>query len=365
MKTYLFITDTNYAKGKLTGGHRRLLELIRSVEEDNKVIIVSRSIPQLDDIKDKGNITFHYISDKKLPILPHHISSFLKLACTLRQLRISHYDYAIAFNPMFTLAYRLAGYNRIISLFREDLIGYMKSINASKLKIRYFARVEKEAVKISDKIIVQCQNDYFNLTKRNPECKNKTFIQTNNANASWMQVEEVKHEFIKDEMIRILFVGGFSNPRKGHGILIPAVARLINDGLKIKLLVAGDGAELGYYKELYKEYQDIEFLGRVNINDYLKISDFEIVPSLIDSCPNTVLEGLNAGLAVYGTNSGGIPDLLQHKEFLFEANEDAIYCFLREVIETRRFEKDVILQKKLKDKLTFDWGKSIISIIEK
>ena len=101
-----------------------------------------------------------------------------------------------------------------------------------------------------------------------------------------------------------------------------------------------------------------------DISEYFSKCDFEIVPSLIDSCPNTILEGLNSGIAVYGSNTGGIPDLLE-EEYLFEPSSDAIYEFIKNLIQTKRYRSDSEKQIALKDRLTFDWGSRIVNIIKK
>jgi len=365
-KTYLFITDTDYMNGKLTGAHRRFLELVHGISKNDNVILVSYEIPQLDDI----SVTQYLLENTVRKTIPHHINSLINKCKKLLEIKNDiKYDYAISFGINTSICYKLCGYKNVISLFREDAIEYQQAIGASSIKIFYFMLQEICAVRMSNKIIVQCENDRKRLILRNKKfCKNvdkKVFVQINNANASWMQPYTREQVEKSDEKIKILFVGDFSNERKGHGILLPAVEKLIHDGYDIYLMIAGDGSELDKYKELYGKYKEIEFLGRVkDMGRYLSIADFEIVPSLIDSCPNTVLEALNAGVAVYGANTGGIPDLLQEKKYLFESNSHSIYCFLKEIIETRRYIDDAVNQSKQRKWLQFDWSQRIKDIIE-
>lgn len=364
--TFLFVTDTYYKEGKLTGAHKRFLELVRGISKIANVILITRDIPQLKDIEAER----YLIGEKRRRIIPAHINGMMDLAHTLIKIKNKlSYDYAISFGPTNTICLKWCGYKHIISLFREDLIGYQEVLNASKIKLRYSQWIEKTALLGSDKVLVQCKNDRNNLIMRNmkydSKIDKKVFIQVNNANASWMHTDCIEHNEILDGKIRILFIGDFSDKRKGHNVVLPAIARLLDDGYKIEFLVAGDGKELDQYKNLYKKYDEIKFMGRVeNISYYLSISDFEVVPSLIDSCPNTVLEGLNAGIAVYGANTGGIPDLLSEDRFLFEPNSDSIYSFLKNVIENSCYIEDAASQKAAKDRLTFDWVLAVKKIIE-
>lgn len=365
-KTYLFASYTKFASRKLTGAHRRFLELIKSVAQDAQVLFVGYDVPQLKDVE---NVTFFTVSEKERKGLPKHLAGAADVLEGLKKYRRElSCDYAVSFSPVISMCYWMTGIKHIVSLFREDLIGYQRALQVSGLKLGYFQLQERLAVKASEKIIVQCENDRKNLIQRNqqfcPGLAEKVHIQINNANASWMNCESVSREQ-ENDVPRILFIGNFSDRRKGHFLLLPAAARLLDEGFQFELLLAGDGAELENCRQRYSGYPGIHFLGRVqNMGQYLKQSDFEMVPSLIDSCPNTVLEGLNAGIAVYGTNTGGIPDLLGDSAYLFEADEESIYLFMKNALENKRYINDAESQRKRKAELTFDWGKAIQRIIE-
>lgn len=366
-KTYLFITDTFYNSTNLTGAHCRFLELVREVSKTCNIILVSRDIPQLNDL-----IAVRYkIGEKKRKYIPYHINGMLDICKTLKRIKKKiQYDYAISFSVNSSYYYKICGYKNVISIFRDDFIGYKEVLNTSKTKLLYSKWIEKKAVSASDKIIVQCKSDRNNIIKRNRKyCKDiekKVFIQINNANASWMNENIEEKEEKSNKKITGLFIGDFSNKRKGHEILLPAFARLIDNGIKAELIVAGNGKDLDKYRDKYINYTDIKFLGRVsNISHYLSISNYEIVPSLIDSCPNTVLEGLNAGIAVYGSNTGGIPDLLLNEKYLFNPTEESVYKFLENIIQNKKYIQDTIDQRKIREKLTFNWGQKIKEIIER
>lgn len=365
MKTYLFITDTDFKDSKLTGAHKRYLELLRGVSKNNKIILVSSENPQ---IKDLANIIFYEIKKSKLK-LPSHVCGMIELCSVLRKIKSKiQYDYAISFSASNTICYWACGFNNITTLLREDIIEYQKVLKASSVRLKYFVFQEHLAVIASKKIIVQCKNDKNNLIVRNEKyCKNikdKVFLQINNVNASWIK-SEYREQYNTDNRIKILFVGEFSDDRKGHSILIPAVAKLMEEMENFILYVAGDGVQLEKYKNNFAEYHGIVFLGRVNnLQEYYSMCDFEVVPSLIDSCPNTVLEGLNAGIAVYGSNRGGIPDLLLEEKYLFEPNVDSLYLFLKEIIKNKRYRNDAIDQIKRKKELSFNWCDKIQNIIE-
>ncbi|MBQ8985568.1 glycosyltransferase [Candidatus Saccharibacteria bacterium] len=362
-KTFVFITNTDYVKGNLTGGHRRFLELVNGLSIENEVILISKKIPGLK----KDNMKFIEIKENKHRFLPAHIYKILTIYKVLRRERKNiQYDYAISFGPVDTISYKISGYNNIVMLLREDFVGYRKVVGMSAVKMEYFKLLERYAVKNSQKIIVQCEDDKEALIKRLGEkVRQKIYIQPNNINASWISESKIERKKRDDGVVRIAFIGNFSDNRKGHSLLLPAVAKIIDEGYNIELYVVGDGRQLEKYRDEYGNYQRMKFLGRVkNVGEILSKSDFVVVPSLMDSCPNTVLEGINIGVPVYGTDIGGIKEILQDKNYLFEPDVDSIYTFIKKKIDIGDYASDGIKQKVIKRRLTFDWSDKIQNIID-
>ena len=164
MKTYLFASYTDFSSGKLTGAHRRLLELMNYVARTEKVIFLGLTSAQ--EVVRNERIAFYSIDAALQKKLPSHVAGAVAIYNTLRKLRgLIAYDYAVSFNPAITVAYDFAKAHNIISLFREDLIGYQRALNASKLKILYFQLQETLAVRASEKIIIQCKHDREHLIK--------------------------------------------------------------------------------------------------------------------------------------------------------------------------------------------------------
>lgn len=360
-KRYLFASAADLGSDRLTGAHRRFLELLYSVAERHPVVFAG--IPT-QRIEEYPNITRYPISLPSGGKLPHHVAGFLAIYRVLRrQKREMNCDYAISFSPVTTICYRLAGIRHIVTLLREDLIGYQKALCAPRWKLAYWGMVERLAVKASEKIIVQCQSDRENLLLRNKgfdrNLEDKIHIQLNNANASWM-TKGTKPNSSHREAPVFLFAGNFSDPRKGHSLLLPAAMKLLEEGYAFTLLCAGDGRELDHWQQRCRKHPAIRFLGHVSdLGACFAQADALLVPSLIDSCPNVILEGLQAGVAVYGSQTGGIVDLLQQKEYLFPVEETGITAFLRNVLETGRWRTDAVAQRQRKEALCFDWAQKI------
>ena len=113
---------------------------------------------------------------------------------------------------------------------------------------------------------------------------------------------------IKDEVLRILFTGGFGF-RKGAEYILRALCKLDEMNVSYEMTVVGDysGAI-----PLIKQYKP-KFLNLVNtvpqdeLKSYLANSDVYLFPSLCEGCASSGMEALAAGLPVIATIESGLP----------------------------------------------------------
>lgn len=121
------------------------------------------------------------------------------------------------------------------------------------------------------------------------------------------------------ETVRIGIVGRLAS-WKGQHVFLQAAAKLLKAGHKVKFVIVGAPifGEHDYEKELRELVrtmditEQVEFLGfRSNIPEVLGNLDILVHASTsADPCPNTILEGMAAGLPVVGSNGGGVPELI-------------------------------------------------------
>lgn len=113
----------------------------------------------------------------------------------------------------------------------------------------------------------------------------------------------------------IICVGNF-HLSKGHRYLLEAFEAVYQKNKKVKLLLAGDGAEKENLKKQIKKYrskENIIFLGkRTDIPKLLKISDIFVLPTLGEGMSNAILEAMATGLPAIVT------DIPQNKEVIEE-----------------------------------------------
>ena len=145
-----------------------------------------------------------------------------------------------------------------------------------------------------------------------------------------------------------LFLGRIGE-RKGAYDLIETVKNIKNEGIKIKILMAGDG-EIQKAKDIIKKENiedSIEILGWIDNKqkeEYLKSSDFYILPSYDEGMPMSVLEAMSYSLPVITTDVGGIPEIVRMKKngiMVKPGNKDEIKNAIKKIIENNEFRKEI------------------------
>ena len=105
-------------------------------------------------------------------------------------------------------------------------------------------------------------------------------------------------EFMKDGCLHILAVGRLSQ-EKGHIDLIHAMAQLIKQSTKIKLIILGEGKERDALETAIKTLdleQHVNLVGRVgNLHDWYQVADLYVMSSHFEGFPNSLLEAMAYG----------------------------------------------------------------------
>jgi len=125
---------------------------------------------------------------------------------------------------------------------------------------------------------------------------------------------------------KILMHASNFRPVKRLGDVIRIFAR-VQELIPAKLILVGDGPERLYVQQLVKEMKlsdSVYFLGE---QDHLEplffCADLFLLPSEQESFGLTALEAMNCGVPVIATETGGLPEVIEHGKtgFLFPIGE--------------------------------------------
>lgn len=360
----MYSTGQLYNEKRQTGGIKRFLELAKYLQKKENADFCSAD--DFHVLHENGLLqTYKIEAHKTSKFLPPEASILIANKKLLRKIKKTKYTDIISFDVPPTVGLCLAGLRNITLMIRKDLIGYEKirqTEHRNYFKLFYLWLSEFICMVLTKKIIVQCEYDKNNLINRHPlissYLKKKILVQINNVNPSWARNNEGSSK-IDDGLFRICFIGDFNEERKGHGILLP-VAKKLSKYYNVHFDIIGGGRDLEKYSKEY-ESERIKFWGKVdNPIQILTLANLSVVPSLADSCPNTVLEALYNHIPVIGSNVGGIPEILNNGDALFEMTEKSLYSKLEQLITNN----EVLLrlaeqQKGRTDELTFNWAEQI------
>ncbi|WP_239502562.1 glycosyltransferase family 4 protein [Vibrio astriarenae] len=101
---------------------------------------------------------------------------------------------------------------------------------------------------------------------------------------------------------------------KGFDLTIEAAKKLATSHPSIHFCLLGDGKDMPFFQSLAVGLNNVTFVGKQeNMGDWFKAANLQVHPSYNEGLGSVILEGMKAGLVVIGSNSGGIPDIIQHK----------------------------------------------------
>lgn len=375
MKKTLVYTSGDLDTKRVTGGIKRFIELIQYGFKNSKNIVLCS---QTNNIKlNEFGVNNHILLGKAKgdfvdKFLFPEIASIRANYRVIKQIKKQNFDNIVVFDVPPAIGLVLMGFNNIILMLRKDMIGY-EIINVRHKNLKHYLKItfqwfcEALCLIRSRCIITQCHYDRNQLIKRHPFLKKnilkKTKIQINNVNPSWINKRKPDNQ--SNNVFRVCFIGDFSNVRKGHDLILKAASVLLNEGYNMEFIIIGDGLELEYYKRRYSSDR-ISFLGRLkNATEELIKSSILVVPSRADSCPNTVLEALYCGIPVIGSKAGGIPEILNNDEALFDLTVESIADKLRELYSDNNKLHKLLEKEHLRcNELEFNWAEKIFNIIE-
>lgn len=107
---------------------------------------------------------------------------------------------------------------------------------------------------------------------------------------------------------------GRLNPVKNYGLLLDAASRLVKEGSRFTIDIAGEGKELEKLRATVVRYSMdhvVNFLGLVHdLSERLSTYDGYVICSNNEALPMALLEAMASGLPVVGSRVGEIPSII-------------------------------------------------------
>lgn len=141
----------------------------------------------------------------------------------------------------------------------------------------------------------------------------------------------------------LLFYAAELNKNKNHQLLIRVVSLLIQEGVPVKLLLAGEGALQQELEELAQQLnveRHVDFLGfRNDIAVLLPMCDVAVSSSLREGLPVNIMEAMACGLPIVASRNRGHNELVQDEENGFIVPPEDEMLFAQRLMELYRSEE--------------------------
>jgi glycosyltransferase involved in cell wall biosynthesis len=190
-----------------------------------------------------------------------------------------------------------------------------------KIKYSLSLILEKIFLTKADLIVTVSLDTKSRILSRMNANPNRFSVIYNNVLPSNPRPVPLMERLKKDNKIIIGFVG-YLDALKGVKTLLYAFSLLNEERNNMVLVFVGDGPmkkSIEDFVKLKNLNGKVIFTGWVrNPLDYMQYFDVLVLPSLYEGCPSVILEAFSLGVPVLGSKAGGIPELLNYEELLFQ-----------------------------------------------
>ena len=155
--------------------------------------------------------------------------------------------------------------------------------------------------------------------------------------------------FSKDDFIVGLI--GRLEQSKGQHLLINALHQAKNNGHDIKALIVGHEMLPGYRNTLISQAKKLDVADRIIFQDFvsrpqqlMQLCDCVTLASAQETFGLVLPEAMRSGVAVIGSNSGGVPEIINHGKtgLLFDSgNADDLYIQIEKLYLDPAFKKSL------------------------
>ncbi|WP_455207576.1 glycosyltransferase family 4 protein [Kaarinaea lacus] len=248
------------------------------------------------------------------------MSMFIRCVWEIPKVDIVHANWSV--NGFICALANLFARRPLIVTLRGTDISKSNSSKVYKLLLRFAMRFSQVITVVSNAMRQRLVSQY-------PGEGDKISFVPNGVEDHLLEIP-LKESRTTQEYFRVLVVANLIK-LKNVPVIIKAISNLnLDDQLKIKLTIVGDGPEKSSLQKLQQELgveNSVEFAGLVNPNDmaeYFKHTDALVLTSLSEGKPNVVLEAFASGVPVIASNIDGVREMIGNNKngLLFDPEND-------------------------------------------
>lgn len=227
------------------------------------------------------------------------------------------------------------------------------------LKTRYAIKKAPNVLYVTEKF----------LQKRYPNSNNNigcSDVVINEIDKSYMDKKRKQLEKTNCKELKIVTVASVQLKYKGQEYVMKAISCLKKVGFDIKyyLIGGGNNERLKKFVKKYNVEDNVIFKGSFPHDEIFKLlseMDLYIQPSLQEGLPRAMIEAMSVGMPIIGSNTGGIPELIDHKCIFKKKDTKKIISMVKNIDNNflvEQSEKNYLYSKKFYNKNLYTKRKS-------
>ena len=217
------------------------------------------------------------------------------------------------------------------------LASLAKKLSASKPKLVYTRQMQITRSKDDwyHRFIYQQVNFFVSITEKLSGLARRYLSENDRGKVRTLYygVRQPKHHLSNSEILDLRKQAGIScddfiiglfgriEEQKGQYVLIDAITRLQQQGENVGGLIVGHAMEQQYLDSLKQDVRDkgiensIHFMDFVeNPQEWMQVCDVVVLATREETFGLVLAEAMHAGVPVIGTNSGGVPEIIEHNK---------------------------------------------------
>lgn len=318
------------------GIEKALITLVNKLQElgyDITIVLEKKQGIFLDELNKNIKI-IEYTPCQNKNVLIRKFKNMLKqLEFTLKYK--NKYDFAASYatysRPASFVA-RTASKNATLWVHTDYLAYYKKDVNQVK---EFYSRIKYKKFK---NVVFVSENAKDNFYKIFPDINQKLFVFNNLID--YKKIQKLANEKIdikKENIVTFLNIGRHDEESKRLTRLIDASKMLVNNNLKFKVLLVGDGKDTQMYKRLVKEKQLEEYIifvgQKKNPYPYFKVADCIVLSSEYEGYPVVFLESFVFNKPIITTKVSDYKKIENNYGLTAEKTSQGIYEKMKLFIE--------------------------------